>query len=150
MLDIRASWMASQLWSHSRTAKPASWSAPPNARATGLAPMIRNPDAVGAFTFSSLASGRENRLWTTTVLMITRNVTGTSSSAPGTSSVSRRIANSDATAAATIPRGESQASSAFSRQLSELPQVHSHTASGRATHTRTTRNAHASHDSRLS
>ncbi len=84
-------------------------------------------------TPSASAMGRESRLWITTVAMITMKVTGTSISAPSSPWASSLKANSEATAAATMPRGEIQASSAFSRQSSPLPAVQSHTVSGRAT-----------------
>ena len=145
---MRASCTASQLVSVRRTEKPASTSSRATWRDTELAPRIRNPEGGGSPTPSTLTMGRDSRLWTTTVPMMTRKVIGTSISAPSMPWDSSLRANSEATAAATMPRGESQASRAFSRSVSPLPRVHSQTVRGRATHINTARKIHAGHDSR--
>ncbi len=72
-------------------------------------------------------------LCSATVPMMIMKVSGTSRSAPATPLSSRRWANRAETAAATMPRGAIQASSAFSRQFRLLPRVATHTDSGRAT-----------------
>ena len=65
--------------------------------------------------------------------MIIMKVSGSSNSAPASPWSSSRNANSAEMAAATMPRGAIQASSARSRQLSVEPQVDTATLTGRAT-----------------
>lgn len=71
--------------------------------------------------------------WIPTVIRMVRNTSPWSWLAPGTPASSSRRANRLATAAVTIPRGASQASSTFWAVLSGNPAVASSIASGRTT-----------------
>ncbi|MDT4836417.1 hypothetical protein FQZ97_701140 [compost metagenome] len=130
---MRAARMFSQLESVSSTRLPRFCRALPSSLATGLAPMIRKPEGAGSATFSRRASGRAVALCSTTVPMITRKVRGTSRCARSWPASCRRRANTADTAAATMPRGAIQASSARSRQFRLEPAVLTATQSGRAT-----------------
>lgn len=58
-----------------------------------------------------------------------------------------KMANKEATEAATMPRGASQATNSFCRQFRSLRQVHSHTLKGRTTSIRQSTVAKAPHPS---
>ena len=103
------------------------------ARATGELPTTSTWVGLGAVTLSRRASGRDVALCTSTVPMISRKVSDTRVWAATGSFSSMRSANRADTAAATMPRGAIQASSARSGQCVVPPSVDSSTASGRTT-----------------
>ncbi len=118
--------------STSSTSMPLAFRAEPTIRASGLAPAITKPLAVGLARSSARASGRAVRPYTTTVPTITASVMGRMTWASGRVSA-RRSAKMLDTAAATIPRGAIHARNNRSFHFSGEAKVETSTAAGRTT-----------------
>ncbi len=101
---------------------------------------MRNPFGFRSASPSLKASGRPINPYIATEPAITRNMIGTSCSAPANPSSSSRNANTAVTAAATTPRGAIADTNRRSGPFNRPSSVHKLTANGRTKRTRIARN----------